>query len=265
MSALSPTTGTLALAIALGTWLAFHELPAPPSKGSSPPPRPVESSRVDAVTLPPPPAVTRSSPPAGAQAPPALPAPPSFASAPSASAPAIAQGSVPGRVLLRQLEQGKGPVIDIAWPAVIGQRQTLHERLLRCHGMKLAVMDREGRLFDAEGAAGKPWEISLDRYSGFVRQVDGPLVAKDGTLADIIRTRHRLPADAVMVNLFPRAVDAVLLAGLSRIAGYDYDTSKNIRAAYAFADHKVAVENVQVDGFSFEGAVVLPPIAPGCG
>jgi hypothetical protein len=274
MSALSPTSGTLALAIALGAWLAFHELPAPPSKASSPPAQAIDAQRLEAIILPPPPAAEPPLPPTDPQSSPASPAPqlpspsspPALAApAPAASAPPIAQGAASGRLLLRQLEQGKGPAIDIAWPVDVRQRQSLHERLLRCYGMKLAVLDREGRLFDAESAPGKPWEINLDRYSGFVRQVDGFLVAKDGALADLIRARHRLPADAMLVSLFPRAVDAALLAGLSRISGYDYDAAKSIRAAYAFAGRKVAVETVQVDGFSFEGAVVLPVVASGCG
>lgn len=257
MSALWPTTGTLALAIALGAWLAFHELSTPPSVPST---RPDEATRIvpREIVLPVPPPTVTVWPPGQS----ATRVSPSLTPPPSAAA---TQGSASGRVLLRQLEHGQGPAIDIAWPARAEDRQKLHERLTRCHGMRLAIMDREGRLFDAESAAGRPWEINLDRYSGFVRQGDGPLVAGDAAAGVAIRARHGLTAETVTVTVFPRSVDAALLAGLAPIAGYDYDSAKTVRAAYALAGRRVAVEGIWVDGFQFDGAIVLPTVASGCG
>ncbi len=51
-----------------------------------------------------------------------------------------------GRALLRLLEHGKGPSVEIAWPDDARDRTRLHRLLGRCYGMRLAVMDGADRL-----------------------------------------------------------------------------------------------------------------------
>ena len=113
-----------------------------------------------------------------------------------------------GRQLLRILEHGEGPVIEIAWPRSSAQRERLHGVLQRCHGMRLALIDRAGGLYLDAGPRGNKWPIDLDRFSGFVRRPNGHITSAERRDAErVARYHHGLPA-TTPVRLFPRAADA---------------------------------------------------------
>lgn len=105
-----------------------------------------------------------------------------------------AQPSAPevreGRGLLKLLEHGSGPVIEIAWPNAQRNQNALHQNLARCFGMRTALMSRDGFLYIAQGARGQRWSIDLDRYSGFVRQPAGAITQDEHQQAKAIRHHH---------------------------------------------------------------------------
>ena len=124
----------------------------------------------------------------------------------------------PGRTLLKLLEHGRGPVIEIAWPDTARARNEIYHFLASCVGMRTAVMDGREQLFVEGGVRGAPWRLNSDQYSGFLRSPAGADVpAERRRLRDII-TRHRID-DGRLVRVFPRRIDAVLLGALATIAG----------------------------------------------
>lgn len=169
-----------------------------------------------------------------------------------------------GRALLRILEHGSGPTIDIAWPASAGERERLYQQLKRCFGMRPALMDGGGRLYAADGRPGEPWAINLDRHSGFVRQARGQVTADERQDMRAIVAHHSGLADAAPVRVFPRAVDALLLGHLRQAVGDGYAQARVIRAAYRLGDSGVAVEGIEVDGRRVEGRIDMAAAARGC-
>ncbi len=170
-----------------------------------------------------------------------------------------------GRALLRILEHGSGPTIDIAWPAASGERERLYHQLKSCFGMRPALMDGGGRLYAADGRPGEPWAINLDRHSGFVRQARGQVTADERRDVGAIAARHAGLADAAPVRVFPRAVDALLLGHLRHAVGDGYAQARVIRAAYRLSGDGVAVESIEVDGRRVEGRIDLAAAAArGC-
>lgn len=169
-----------------------------------------------------------------------------------------------GRALLRLLEHGKGPSVEIAWPDSPARRGELYRWLKRCTGMRDAVMDGGGRLFAATGPAGAPWRMNLDRYSGFLRVPAGVPVPEESRTFATIGARHSL-ADWRPVRIFPRAVDAVLLGGLQRIIGGAYGGARTITAAYRLQGSRVFLDSIRVNGRSLAGEVELTATArAGC-
>ncbi len=160
-----------------------------------------------------------------------------------------------GRTLLRLLEHGQGPGIEIAWPAGRAGRQQLFRRFAACYGMRLALVDAEGKLFADDGARGQPWDLNLDRYSGFVRRPAGRLTSAEQRQAAAIAARHG--RRGALVRVFPRRVDALLLAGLSRLVGPGYRGARTIRARYRQAAEGLSIEDVSVDGRAVSGRIVL--------
>jgi hypothetical protein len=194
--------------------------PAPPPKTQAPPASPTLLKPLAPPAEPPPPEIVRrtpetpkpASPPATArEAPPETPPQQAEAARPTADTAAVSldkEDVAQGRVLLRMLEHGAGPSIEIAWPDSARQRDKLFERLRSCFGMRLAAMDGGDRLYVAEGARGVPWELNLDRYSGFIRQPAGLLAKAEKRAFADIQSHHARLGGAQLVRLFPRQVDA---------------------------------------------------------
>ena len=166
-----------------------------------------------------------------------------------------------GRPLLRLLEHGEGPTVEITWPDNRRARSQLHRVFSQCYGMRVAVIDGSGRLFDANSPSGVPWAINTDRFSGFVRQSSGggPLIEQQTVMR--IRNRHGLTSRAAAVRVFPRRADAVLLGGLSQLIGDGYLKARRIQADYRMSAEGVRVADVRVDGKPVPGAIDLTQAA----
>ncbi len=162
-----------------------------------------------------------------------------------------------GRVLLRLLEHGSGPTVEIAWPAQSQAREQLYDRFLRCYGMTVAVMDDGNRLFVADGSPGQPWAINLDLYSGFVRQAKGRATRTESALVRTIKDRHPGLRRGQPVHIFPRATDAVLLGGLRQLVGEAYVGARVVHAVYRLGGRRLFVENVRVEGEAIAGRIDL--------
>ncbi|MCG8511549.1 MAG: hypothetical protein MI741_20235 [Rhodospirillales bacterium] len=162
-----------------------------------------------------------------------------------------------GRALLRLLEHGSGPTIEIAWPRGQGARQQLYRSLTRCYGMQAILMDGHGNLFRQSGERGRKWEINLDRYSGFVRQPAGFVAGAERRITDDIRRYHGLGYGTRLVRIFPRQVDAVLLGGLQKLLGGRYKKAGLIRASYRQAGGNLYVDEIETDGIPVDGQIAL--------
>ena len=169
-----------------------------------------------------------------------------------------------GRVLLRILEHGSGPEIEIAWPVSAIQRRALYRLFEVCYGMEIAVIDSGGRLYNRTGEAGRPWRLNMDRFSGFVRQPSGRLTLdeKDGIAR--IRAFHGGLRAAHNVRLFPRRLDALLLGGLKAVVGKSYASASTIRAHYRRDGDTVLVEGIRLDGRPILGRIDLSKAGRPC-
>ena len=167
-----------------------------------------------------------------------------------------------GRTLLRLLEHGSGPDIELAWPDSATRRARLYRRLRDCYGVRVALMDGRDRLFAARGTVGAAWNLNLDRYSGFIRRPAGRLAQGEAEAAARIRAYHGELPGARPVRVFPRRVDALLLGGLNRIVGPGYADRRTIRARYRLDGARLLVERVEADGHALPGRIDLSTAAP---
>jgi hypothetical protein len=170
-----------------------------------------------------------------------------------------------GRVLLRMLEHGRGPAIELAWPDRAGDQEQLYQTLRDCLGMRVALRDGAGRLYIANSPTGQAWRPNIDRYSGFARQPTGRLAAAERRDILNIGQHHNLSRQTRAIRIFPRRVDAQLLGGLRRLVGERYGRAHNIRAKYRLFADGVTIMGILVDGRSIAGGVALAaPARSGC-
>ena len=162
-----------------------------------------------------------------------------------------------GRVLLRLLEHGRGPAIELAWPQDAGERAQLYRRFRDCLGMRVALSRRAGELFVADGPPGQSWRPNGDRYSGFARQPSGRLATAEQEDLRAIARRHDLSPRSPAMRIFPRQVDAELLGGLEHILAGGYGQVKEIRARYYLRGDAILVGNIQADGRPLAGSIPL--------
>ena len=166
-----------------------------------------------------------------------------------------------GRTLLRLLEHGSGPNIELAWPESAARRARLYRRLRDCYGVRVALMDGRDRLFAARGTVGAAWDLNLDRYSGFIRRPVGRLAQGEAEAAARIRAYHGGLPGTRPVRVFPRRIDALLLGGLNRIVGPGYADRRTIRARYRLDGARLLVERVEADGHALPGRIDLSTAA----
>ena len=216
----------------------------------------------------PPPSIAKPLPPAEAppepkaQRRPAKSPDPAPQAAPSPSEPAtvtVSQSEAKqGRTLLRLLEHGSGPEIELAWPDSSAKRRRLYGLLHGCFGMRVGVMDASGQLYRVNGTTRVAWTPNLDRYSGFLRSPSGRLAPEE---ARIVQVAGAGLSSAAAVRLFPRRVDALLLGGLNALIGPDYPRLQTIHARYRLKGQRVLIESVTGDGRPYAGTIDLTPAA----
>ena len=169
-----------------------------------------------------------------------------------------------GRVLLRQLENGKGPEIQIAWPEQTRFKEKIYDILNKCYGMQTARMNSKDELFHSTGPSGVRWAINMDKMSGFIREVSGLIPQAEQIHVRLINRKHTNENFKSTIRIFPRVVDAHLLANLRSLAGEDYSTSKNISAAYGLKNNSILIKHVRVDGKELGRTFMLPRIKNQC-
>ncbi len=163
-----------------------------------------------------------------------------------------------GRPLLKLLEYGEGPNIEIAWPRKGSQQARLFAVFNNCYGMRVALMGNDGRLYHQGSSRAKPWRPNSDRYSGFVRRSQGGTTGSETTLVNALRSQLGLPS-GYAVRLFPRDADAILLGGLSQLIGGTYGRNKVITARYRLFGQRVFIEKIVADGIAVAGSIDLTP------
>jgi hypothetical protein len=163
-----------------------------------------------------------------------------------------------GRTLLRLLEHGTGPSVEFAWPNSAGARAALYQLLVQCHGMRVAVLDAENRLFTKESARGEKWQINLDRYSMFMRQISGRSEASEQLEISRIKQRQSGLVAAKPVRIFTRRMDAYVLGSLGQIIGVGYRSKSTIHAHYKVSDKTIFVTDIIADGVSKSGQIRVP-------
>jgi hypothetical protein len=170
-----------------------------------------------------------------------------------------------GRALLRLLEHGSGPAIEISWPTGGSVRHRMYGLLSGCYGMRTVVMDASGNLYNATGQRATKWDLNLDRFSGFVRQPNGYTAPEEHRKAAAIRRYHGMGRIGRVVRLFPRNVDALFLGGLKQALGERYKTARSIRAAYRREGSRLFIEGIVADGVGVDGRIAFATVAgTGC-
>ena len=150
-----------------------------------------------------------------------------------------------GRALLRKLEAGDGPSIEIAWPETSREREALYRSFVKCHGMVTAILVSEGHLYRANETPGQSWRPNHDIFSQYAHESSGGLTPTEQILMDRIRRHHGL-AGGVSVRLFPRDADALLLAGLHGVAGEALTRGENLYARYEISKGKIEIRDIRV-------------------
>jgi hypothetical protein len=180
------------------------------------------------------------------------------APAPTSTSQDRADETLRGRSLLKVLESGSGPSVEIAWPNSGQDRERLFQILQRCHGMRSALMTASGRLLAVDGPPGAAWQPNLDLFSGFVRAAAGVRTKGETKIVARIRVLHgSIGSHGELVRLFPREVDARMLGRLYALVGRDYLQARHITAAYHLKDGQAWVGDLRVDGQSLDGRIDL--------
>lgn len=160
-----------------------------------------------------------------------------------------------GRALLRIMEHGSGPLVEIGWPSNSKKSENLYSILQKCFGMRVGLVDPNGDIYLELGEKGLPWSPNLDQFSGFVRKSMGTVARYEKKEEKTIRIHHNFWKPADLVRFMPRTVDAYLLGNLASIIGPEYQQAKLVRATYDLQMGIPVVTRIVVDDVELEGKV----------
>ncbi|MDX1737631.1 MAG: hypothetical protein R3261_05310 [Alphaproteobacteria bacterium] len=163
-----------------------------------------------------------------------------------------------GRSLLKMLELGKGPSIQLFWPQSKSAQAALYNHLKSCYGMVSAVLENN-QFFTAKQHG--VWALNTDRYSGFLRQPTGNLPNHESQEIRSVRQNNSLSNASALVRLFPRAADAILLGGLQKLLGNRYLNSSEITGRYILDQQGLRLTQITSDGKTIEGEIKFNPIS----
>lgn len=161
-----------------------------------------------------------------------------------------------GRPSLRLLEHGEGPNVEIAWPNHPVARAKLYDAMRRCHGLRSALLRGEEILMSTPDGAVENFDA--DRFSGFIRAIQGPPTKAEARRIKVLRARHEAGGVAA-IRLLSRQFDARLLGGLRGLVGAGYRAAGSVTARYAIAGRRVMVHGIVVDGRETPGRIEIEP------
>ena len=117
------------------------------------------------------------------------------------------------------------------------------------------MLDDRERLFVKESLPGKKWQINLDRYSTFMRQISGRSTSQEAQELSQIEHRQSGRTQMTPIRIFSRRMDAYVLGGLGHIVGRNYRSQKSIRARYELNGSDIIITDIIVDGRRREGKI----------
>ena len=169
-----------------------------------------------------------------------------------------------GRVLLKKLEYGKGPQVEVSWPKELAQKQVLYSVFTKCFGMKTAGLNSSNQLFVKSSGGNRALTLNMDTTSGFIREIHGDISRGERDEIIQIEQKHPYQTFESFVRIFPRHVDASLLQGLHLVLGDVFSKAKQINASYRLNGYDVEVSEISADTQIFPGSFHLRKHARKC-
>ena len=121
--------------------------------------------------------------------------------------------------------------------------------------MQVALLSANNRLYQLTDPAGVPWELNIDRISGFSRLIRGKIADQERQLVYRLNRRHSSIRPARPVRLFPRSFDGALLGGLLHLIGKGNPALQSIAARYKMGGNRLWIGDIRINGHPIPGVV----------
>lgn len=163
-----------------------------------------------------------------------------------------------GHVALQQIEKGKGPSIEIAFPAQMHDRVALFHQLHQCYGMEIALLNDKGKLYHLSSQSGQAWQFNQQYYSQMLRAVHGESVDAEINILNAIRQHHQLSVENTQaVRILPRQIDAIMIGALLSLASNHNNKNINIKAHYDIENQQIYLHDININGQYFNDKIAL--------
>lgn len=158
-----------------------------------------------------------------------------------------------GISVLAAVEKERKLNMEIFWPNDSEQSQLLFDILQKCFGMKNAVLDQNGQLYDEGGKI----RLGTQVISPFLRQIEETIGAKEDQNITKILYHNNLDEDQIFLRVVSFKTDAKIMDGISKLYSYDLMRTKSIRADYKIERADVFIDEIIIDGKKIKGRIKL--------
>ena len=143
--------------------------------------------------------------------------------------------------------------MEIFWPNDSEHAQLLFDILQKCFGMRNAVLDQNGQLYD-EGGKIRP---GTQKFSPFLRQIEETISAKEEQNISKILHHNNINQNQISLRVVSFKTDAKIMDGISKLYGDDLMQTKSIRAEYTLVRADVYIDEIIIDGKKIKGRIKL--------
>ena len=158
-----------------------------------------------------------------------------------------------GISVLAAVEKERNLNMEIFWPNDTEQAQFLFNILEKCFGMRNAVLDQNGQIYDELGRI----RTETQKISPFLRQIEETISATEDQNILKILHNNNINGDQIFLRVVSFKTDAKIMDGISKLYGDDLMQTNSIRAEYTLVRADVYIDEIIIDGKKIKGRIKL--------
>ena len=158
-----------------------------------------------------------------------------------------------GIKILTEAENKQNFEMEIFWPESFSASQKLFKTMNKCFGMRVAVLDNNGEIYNLRGKVDRRSQI----ISPFLRRLESFSVKQEKQNISTIISNNSIEGEKTLVRTVSFSTDAKIMDGISKLSETDLSNARQIKAKYFLERDRVYIGMITVDGKHAIGKILL--------
>lgn len=158
-----------------------------------------------------------------------------------------------GIKILTEAENKQNFEMEIFWPESSSASQKLFKTMNKCFGMRVAVLDNNGEIYNLRGKVDRRSQI----ISPFLRRLESFSAKQEKQNISTIISNNSIEGEKTLVRTVSFSTDAKIMDGISKLSETNLSNARQIKAKYLLERDRVYIGMITVDGKHAIGKILL--------